>query len=393
MNNGKKLKRILKIFVIDILGYVVAMGTFLAIFYLVPYELQAEGAIVGDSDNMAQFQVPGESENESTTIGSDETKENEDKTTEEEATTEEETTTEEESGIRFEEGVGSTINSENSGKGDKYNGSTGNKYDHIGTEEIEGDQSAADEMAKAEAVETLLQEYSTDNVYFTIEKKEVGSGRNKITYYIADVYVSSLDYLKAALAKNRYGTNIKDDVDDIAEDNNAIFAITGDSYGNNSTGIVVRDGILYRDDENDADVCLLYTDGTMKTYTAAEFDETSVKENNVWQAWCFGPALLDGEGNALSQFTTSSYLSKAHPRVAIGYVAPGHYIFAVVDGRDEGYSRGASLSELAVIMQKEGCLTAYNLDGGGSSSMYFDGTYVNKSTGRDISDIIYIPKE
>ncbi len=365
-----RFKKILKIALFDILGYVLAMGTFLAIFYLVPYELESEGTVVGNGDNMPHFQLPG------LNIGNG---------------NKEEPTTEDESGIKFEGGVDSDINSNNSGKGDKFNGTSGGKYDHIGTNQIESDKSAADKMTSAEAVITQIAEHSTDNVYFTIEKNEVGSGKDKVTYYVADVYVSSLEYFRTALARNKYGTNIKDDVDDIAGDNNGILAITGDSYGNNSTGIVVRNGMLYRDDENDADVCLLYTDGTMKTYTADEFDEESVKENNVWQAWCFGPSLLDGNGNILDYFTTSSYLSKAHPRVAIGYVAPGHYVLCVVDGRDEGYSRGASLSELAAIMKKEGCLTAYNLDGGGSSTMYYDGSYINQSTGREISDIIYIP--
>lgn len=369
-----KLKRILKLFLFDVLGYAVAMGAFLAIFYLVPYDLDADGTRVGDSSDMAQFDVPVRFEGNDVS-GSADSSDNDDVS--------------DNSSDASNEGSGN----KRPGRGDKNNSSSNGKYDHLGTEEIKADVSEAEDMADAEAAVTLIDEYSTDNVHMTIEQKVVGSGNDTVTYYVADVYVSSLKYIRAALADGEYGTNIKQDVDDIASDNNAVFAITGDSYGNNTTGIVIRDGILYRDDENDADVCLLYTDGTMKTYTAAEFDEESVKEDDVWQAWCFGPALLDGEGNVLSQFTTTSYLSNAHPRVAIGYAAPGHYIFVVVDGRDEGYSRGATLSELAAIMQKEGCLTAYNLDGGGSSSMLYAGEYVNKSTGRDISDIIYIPKE
>lgn len=384
-----RFKRILKMFLFDVLGYVLAMGIFLAIFYLVPYDLEADGTKVGSSEDMAQFDVPVKfaydaSEGQTSSESDEETSD----TSKSDNSSDDST-----DGSLDKSDKG--MSNKPSGKGNKSHGSFGfnGNHDNLGTEEIEADESEAEEMANADAAVALLEEYSTDNVYMTIERKVVGSGNDTVTYYVADVYVSSLEYLRTALADGEYGTNIKQDVDDIASDNNAIFAITGDSYGNNTTGIVIRDGILYRDDENDADVCLLYTDGTMKTFTAAEFDEESVKEDNVWQAWCFGPALLDGEGNVLSEFTTTTYLSEAHPRVAIGYVAPGHYVFVVVDGRDEGYSRGATLSELAAIMQKEGCLTAYNLDGGGSSSMLYDGEYVNKSTGRDISDIIYIPKE
>ena len=348
-----KLKRILKIALFDIIGYVIAMGLFLAIFYLVPYELQSEEVVVADEQQSIKFNVPDSLES---IIDEDK------------------------------------VTSSQSSKPNKNHSSNNGKYDHLGTEEIVFDDSEATDMARTEITVTNVAEYSSDDIYISVDKKEVGDGDDKVTYYVGHVYVSSLEYFRTALAQDKYGANIKDDVDDIAANNNAIFAITGDSYGNNTTGIVIRDGILYRDDENDADVCVLYLDGTMKTYTAAEFDEESVKAGNVWQAWCFGPALLDGEGDILEEFTTSSYLSKEHPRVAMGYVEPGHYVFMVVDGRDDGYSRGVTISELAVLMQREGCLAAFNLDGGGSATMYFDGEYINKSTGREISDIIYIPR-
>lgn len=128
----------------------------------------------------------------------------------------------------------------------------------------------------------------------------------------------------------------------------------------------------------------------LETYTADEFDAEAILAEGVWQAWCFGPGLLDGNGHILSEFQSTGYLSGNHPRVAIGYVEPGHFVFTVVDGRNEGYSRGVSLSELAAIMKLENCIYAYNLDGGGSSSMVYNGKYVNDSTSRDITDIIYI---
>lgn len=128
----------------------------------------------------------------------------------------------------------------------------------------------------------------------------------------------------------------------------------------------------------------------MKTYTAEEFDAEEIWAEGVWQAWCFGPGLLDEDGSILSDFVSTTYLSERHPRVALGYIAPGHYIMMVVDGRAEGYSRGVSLSELAALMSLENCVTAFNLDGGGSASMVFDGKYINRSESRDISDIIYV---
>ncbi|WP_330390340.1 phosphodiester glycosidase family protein [Blautia sp. Marseille-P3201T] len=71
-------------------------------------------------------------------------------------------------------------------------------------------------------------------------------------------------------------------------------------------------------------------------------------------------------------------------------------MFVVSDGRTEE-SEGLSLLELAEFMDTLGVETAYNLDGGGSSTMYFNGEVINKPTTsgrnikeRSVSDIVYI---
>ena len=76
----------------------------------------------------------------------------------------------------------------------------------------------------------------------------------------------------------------------------------------------------------------------------------------------------------------------------------GSGLFVVSDGRTEE-SAGLSLYELSEFLQELGCKTAYNLDGGGSSTMVFQGEGVNKpTTGGDriseraVSDIVYIKK-
>ncbi|MNW12867.1 hypothetical protein D3C71_2106620 [compost metagenome] len=75
-------------------------------------------------------------------------------------------------------------------------------------------------------------------------------------------------------------------------------------------------------------------------------------------------------------------------------LAPNHYVFIVVDGRKEGYSRGMTLTEFAQTFADLGCTEAYNLDGGGSSTMYFMGRVVNNPLGknreRGVSDILYV---
>ena len=86
----------------------------------------------------------------------------------------------------------------------------------------------------------------------------------------------------------------------------------------------------------------------------------------------------------------------SNPRTAIGIIDNLHYVFVVSDGRTEE-SEGLSLLELAEFMDGLGVETAYNLDGGGSSTMYFNGEVINTPTTdgrsvkeRSVSDIFYI---
>lgn len=51
----------------------------------------------------------------------------------------------------------------------------------------------------------------------------------------------------------------------LAADNQALLAVSGDSYENNETGVVVRNGVLYRSSFSDAEICVLFYDGTMET--------------------------------------------------------------------------------------------------------------------------------
>ena len=75
---------------------------------------------------------------------------------------------------------------------------------------------------------------------------------------------------------------------------------------------------------------------------------------------------------ALESFT-SSQLSLRHPRTAVGQKADGRIIFVAIDGRQPGYSTGATNFELAQRMVSLGAVTASALDAGGSTTMAFDG--------------------
>lgn len=88
----------------------------------------------------------------------------------------------------------------------------------------------------------------------------------------------------------------------------------------------------------------------------------------------FPKIVKDGQNYALQGYDEegghSSFATDYHPRTAVGYTADGSkLIFVVVDGRQEGFSRGMSLPELADFLISLGAQTAINLDGGGSSTL------------------------
>ncbi|MHA6529429.1 phosphodiester glycosidase family protein [Paenibacillus sp. BAC0078] len=242
--------------------------------------------------------------------------------------------------------------------------------------------------------------YSSDDIQIGINKVQTGTGSDQITYFVADVVLKNASSLRSAFADNSFGTNIVEDTSVIASGNNAIFAINGDYYGFRDDGVIIRNGTVYRDDPV-RDAMALFNDGTMQTYNEDEVSSSELLAQGVTNTLSFGPILIQ-DGKITSDFSNvqidtnfgNRSIQNANPRTAIGMIAPNHYVFVVVDGRKEGYSRGMTLAELADLMKDLGATEAYNLDGGGSSTMYFMGRVVNNPQGknqeRGVSDILYI---
>lgn len=208
--------------------------------------------------------------------------------------------------------------------------------------------------------------------------------------YVSDIYVRDISSFATAFAKDRYGRNFSEDVKDMAVRANAIVSINGDYYGNSDDGAIIRNGTLYREDSYvDCDMCVLYWDGTMKTFPQGQFDARAELDAGAYQSWAFGPMLLDANGQAMTSFNSS--VNPDNPRTAIGYFEPGHYCFVVVDGRT-AKSEGITTKELSELMYSLGCKVAYNLDGGKTSQMYWGANLVNNPSGggRNCSDIVLI---
>ena len=244
----------------------------------------------------------------------------------------------------------------------------------------------ADEKADS-ATEASTEPYSiTLNEYY-----EYGT-----SIYVADVTLSSVQYLKTAFADDTYGRNITEKTSEIAAANGAVLAINGDYYGAQESGYVIRNGVIYRDSGNSKDILCIYTDGSVSIEHASEKSAQELLDAGVWQAFCFGPALVEDSEIAVSVNEEVGKAKASNPRTAIGIIDNNHFVFVVSDGRTSE-SEGLSLYELAAFMQDLGVTTAYNLDGGGSSTMYYNGQVINNPTTngniiseRSVSDIVYI---
>lgn len=241
--------------------------------------------------------------------------------------------------------------------------------------------------------------YTSDSTSITVSRVTTGSGDDTLTYYVADVVLSDMTDLRSAFAQDAFGTNITETTSDIAADNGAVLAVNGDYYGFRDTGIVIRNGVVYRD-EGAREGLAIYRDGHVEVYDETTTDAQSLVDAGVWNTLSFGPALVeDGEVVAgiddveVDTNVGNHSIQGEQPRTAIGVVDENHLVLVVVDGRQEGYSRGATTTELAGILQDLGATTAYNIDGGGSSTLWFDGEVVNSpSQGRErgTSDVLYV---
>ena len=251
---------------------------------------------------------------------------------------------------------------------------------------------ASEAPENAESTETS---YSDENIQISISTVRY----NDTDVYIADVKVSSAAYLKTALANDTFGRNVTQKTSGIASAHNAILAVNGDYYGANSQGYVIKNGVIYRDTARRStayDDLVIYRDGSFGIINESEVTAQELLDNGVVNLFAFGPALIQNGHIAISQNDEVGRAMANNPRTAIGIIDELHYVFVVSDGRTNE-SQGLSLYELAQVLQQYGCQTAYNLDGGGSSTMYFNDQVVNHPTTngnriseRSVSDIVYI---
>ena len=237
--------------------------------------------------------------------------------------------------------------------------------------------------------------YKTDDTSITLSTYR----EYDTNIYVAEVELSKNAQIETAFAQNSYGKNVTATTSSMAESSAAILAVNGDYYGARDNGYVIRDGIIYRSSAKaDQEDLVIYKDGSMKIINESEVSAQELVDEGAVTVLSFGPALVEDGKVSVSQNDEVGKAMASNPRTAIAITEDNHYLFIVSDGRTDE-SEGLSLYELATFAASLGAKTVYNLDGGGSSTMYFNGKVVNNPTTngwdiseRGVSDIVYISK-
>ena len=264
--------------------------------------------------------------------------------------------------------------------------------------------------------------YSDPDIYVDITTDRF---EDYSTYYAADIRIRSAAYLKAALAYDKPGENLKEYTSTMAKRHKSVIAINGDTYGSQKSGYVIRNGQILRRSKNTSrkkpEDLAIYADGTFEVFNENDYTIDEIAAKGAWQVFSFGPGLIS-EGVKIVQKgeeVGTAAAANQNQRCAIGMIAPLHYVFVVSDGRIKS-SPGLSLYQIGKIMEARHCYCAYNFDGGGSATMFFDdgtgnangkGALINYCTQqlvgnnrnnlpenppigeREVSDIVYIGKE
>lgn len=188
--------------------------------------------------------------------------------------------------------------------------------------------------------------------------------------------------VKVATAKNIQEKG--ETVSNIAKDNDAVAAINaggfhdpnGTGTGRLPYGFIMQDGNYVIGKDVGPDEAVDFVGFTKQgnliagTYTKMELSDMDAVEGIT-----FGPPLIvDGK----KMITDGDGGWGIGPRTAIGQKKDGTVIFVVIDGRQPGYSTGATLRDVQDVLYEEGTYIAANLDGGSSTTLYYNGKVVNK---------------
>ena len=221
--------------------------------------------------------------------------------------------------------------------------------------------------------------------------------------WIARIQIAHPSQLRTAMA-GRYGSQTTAVADNIAKRVNAVTAINGDYHSYVNYGVVLRQGHLYRNKPSaQCDILMLDDLGnfhtvlnpTEETFTAAYEGLGGAYEDGgrVVNVFTFGPVLVKNGRQAHEAFIRPDKSeNKLTQRTVFAQVDELSYLFVLCEGPESPNSKGLTLQQMADYVLSLGCETAYNFDGGSSSTLVFQEQKINSLSTRKkrpVSDIVY----
>lgn len=214
--------------------------------------------------------------------------------------------------------------------------------------------------------------------------------RDDLRMWISTIKIKDPKQLESAFAKDEFNLTNREKTSDIAKRHGAVFAVDGAAAGFNKDSFVIRDGILYRATNMDFAPLIIKDNGDFVIFNRAEKTGEEILLMGGRHTFDFGPDLI--KNGEIVNWKADWYSNGKDPRTAIGQKGPLEYVVIVVDGRSK-ISEGISFYDLALEFKKLDCEWAYALDGGGSTTLYFNGQVINEPSDwngeRAVTDILY----
>lgn len=174
------------------------------------------------------------------------------------------------------------------------------------------------------------------------------------------------------------------DTANYVEHYNAVVGVNADFYNMTTgapSGALVMEGVEYHGVASENFFAIL-KDGTAMIGSSSDY---AAYKDQIQEA-VGGSVYLVKDGKSVVT-SAADYYNSRHSRTCVGITAEGKVVLMVLDGRQEPFSAGGSAEELAQIMLDAGCVTAINLDGGGST------TFVAKQEGSNTLTVVNRPSD
>lgn len=222
----------------------------------------------------------------------------------------------------------------------------------------------------------------------------ITAGRtNNCDWWKADIYIADASQLRSVSAGG-FDTSVVVKGTVLAKRVRAVLAIDGDYYWQQKNPLVLRQGTLYMNNlDGRRDALVIDEDGDFHILRKAKKTDISetINGKRIINGWCFGPVLVENGERLKVEGTNDMVPNERRQRMAICQAGPLHYV-AICCGPPARGSSGMTLQEFADLVYAQGVETAYNLDGGDSTMMIFNGEKINdvrSMSTREVSDILY----